>query len=741
MEEHYGDYLSGGSGKDLNVIKNAEGRKSEADNPLAYIANMAQGAILSGEKNVTKQHFYRLVEGNDKAPVAISEIWEVKNPQGVWEIATPDLTGARLDEIADIVHTFNEDMRNLQQNGDARIAQYQSSYRFPFEQKAHREEHIVPVNIGGQRKLIYILADPRVAQALNGKLVNDGTANTFKLGRQALNVMSTFATSYSPEFILSNTSRDTLFANSNIASKENAAYFGKFTKNQAKAAQILSIPNLFSEYYNGTWDKSNYYRRMFAEFMDNGGRTGFIAMSKVEDMKKQLEKELTPNSTNEEVARKVGDFLKVVPGWVEAVNARSENLNRFATYLTSREMGRSEQRSASDAKEVSVNFNRKGAGSATGGVTGAVASYFRNNMMFFNAGMQATELMYRNLSKDKKTAAKTVAFQALVPMTGSAIWAALMTLGDDDKYSQIPHWDRRNNVCIPLKDTYIKIPLPVELRAFWGMGDIIAGAIDKKLQTGDNVMYELASQAASVMPLDVMGQNQEQLTKWWHVVEALSPDFVNPVFQANRNMTWNGRPIERDDDFLPAYEKAFANTPTLLVEMSKYAHAKTREGEHTAQDTDLTGWQISPGIVHHFLGSYLTGIYSLTLKTASAGTDIANGEFNVARTPFVSRVLGSYKTGEGSAVIRAKYYKYKKEYDEVAREYNNMANRTNELAMQELLNSARYKRHLVAKGYMGFISKLQELNNQATDPEAKKEISALIDNAMADIVEATDSIE
>ena len=61
--------------------------------------------------------------------------------------------------------------------------------------------------------------------------------------------------------------------------------------------------------------------------------------------------------------------------------------------------------------------------------------------------------------------------------------------------------------------------------------------------------------------------------------------------------------------------------------------------------------------------------------------------------------------------------------------------------MQELLNSARYKRLLVAKGYMGFISKLQELNNQATDPEAKKEISALIDNAMADIVEATDSIE
>ena len=49
-------------------------------------------------------------------------------------------------------------------------------------------------------------------------------------------------------------------------------------------------------------------------------------------------------------------------GRFDEYNRAVENCARFAAFMTSREMGRSIDRAIYDAKEISVNFNKKGSG-------------------------------------------------------------------------------------------------------------------------------------------------------------------------------------------------------------------------------------------------------------------------------------------------------------------------------------------------------------------------------------------
>lgn len=47
---------------------------------------------------------------------------------------------------------------------------------------------------------------------------------------------------------------------------------------------------------------------------------------------------------------------------ISFMNRCAENVSRFTTYQTSREMGRGISESVRDAKEVTVNFNKKRCG-------------------------------------------------------------------------------------------------------------------------------------------------------------------------------------------------------------------------------------------------------------------------------------------------------------------------------------------------------------------------------------------
>ena len=109
------------------------------------------------------------------------------------------------------------------------------------------------------------------------------------------------------------------------------------------------------------------------EYVLNGGRTGYTHLVELKEVQKRIEEEIAKDRIKRPSA---------VLRMFEMGNAIAENTTRLATYITSREMGRPVSRAISDAKEVTVNFNRKGSG-ALG------ADEMRKSFLFFNVAVQA----------------------------------------------------------------------------------------------------------------------------------------------------------------------------------------------------------------------------------------------------------------------------------------------------------------------------------------------------------------
>ena len=78
------------------------------------------------------------------------------------------------------------------------------------------------------------------------------------------------------------------------------------------------------------------------------------------------------------------------------MNRSAEDTTRFMVYMTSRQMGRNVARSVWDAKEITVNFNKKGSG-------GLGADFMNFCYIFFNAAIQSManfgRLMYHHPAK------------------------------------------------------------------------------------------------------------------------------------------------------------------------------------------------------------------------------------------------------------------------------------------------------------------------------------------------------
>lgn len=142
----------------------------------------------------------------------------------------------------------------------------------------------------------------------------------------------------------------------------------------------------------------------------------------------------------------------------------------------------------------------------------------------------------------------------LVPMINNAIIEMLIGDGDDDMtdeermewrkkmdaYDNLPEWVRRNNFCIWIGgERFITIPLPIELRAFYGMGEMWYQAgkgnmngIDGKVNT-KKVSVDMVNQLTELLPINPLGGNGDALS-------VIVPDAGKPLYQAFTNRDFLG---------------------------------------------------------------------------------------------------------------------------------------------------------------------------------------------------------
>ena len=360
-------YLTHGDSAFNAPIKTAKGRSSKADNPIAYMQAMAESAIMQGNRNVlVKQKMLNFVRNHPSDLASVSDVWlQYDSVADEWKPVFPDNIDANdsASVVAKKMEAFEDKMKQMAEKHPDLVQRSNEAPDIPYKvvEKGQLNEHQVLVKQNGKSYIITVNGNPRAAQAANG-LTNPDTDLTGAVGKvfegaEALNrQLSSLYTTLNPDFIGSNYVRDALYSNTMVYVKEGAKYGGSFNLNFAKY-NPAEMANLYARYNKGSLDTSNETHRLFLEFMQNGGETGFVNLKQIEKRKSEIAKAIKRDGRIS--AAQIWGGLSDA---VDFANRAVENSARFAAYVTSRKSGRSVGRSVYDAKEISVNFNRKGSG-------------------------------------------------------------------------------------------------------------------------------------------------------------------------------------------------------------------------------------------------------------------------------------------------------------------------------------------------------------------------------------------
>lgn len=716
-----------------SVLKSAKGRKSIPDEIFATIGNMAESAIMQGNRNMMKQSFMSMVINHPTDIATLKKAWYVYDAvKDEWNISMPDIQESdNAETIAEKLKNHEEQMKQLKENGLATQKPNGLNINYRIN-KNNISQHVVQVKNGGKDYVIYINGNPRAAQAING-LTNPNVEQNpiFRSIATANRWLAANFTTRNPAFVLSNLVRDLIFSNVAVSIKEDGKYSSRFRKNILKAMPVV-LRNLNGNPNNTEAD------RYFQEFIENGGETGYMHLNDVEKYKKKVRKELSKINGEMGSAKMAMDFAI---DRLEDFNRWAEDISRFTTYMTSRQMGRSITESVNDAKEVTVNFNKKGAGYKTGGFFGMTSGIFRNLYLFFNASVQSLTNFKRLYDKQPvKFYSALGGFMSagfLMPMINNVLYS-IFGGGDDDPYNDLPEWVRRNNLCIYTgNDTFLTIPLPIELRAFYGLGDyayqITTG---KEKPSATNIAKGTVGQIADLLPLNPTGNEG---------LKTFMPDIMSPIFEAYVwNQDFTGKPVAKISPFNerdPEWKRVYKGTSGWLVDTSKFLN-DISNGSGPGSEFRKGFIDFNPAKVEHLLESYFGGM----AKTFNqAGKTIYYGgkslieqqkdeDLVMRNVPIVNRFLNTVDERNAFSGINTEYFNLRDEMDQFKYELNGVKKSGNKDEYKEMLNSDLYDKYQKYKPYQ---KKLKKLNDMAKEyqGEDRKEIEDMIIETRRELLE------
>lgn len=795
-EDTYGYITEQGDPKSYigSTIMRARGHKYLSEtNVLAQIGAMGNRAIKNGGMNAIRQAFARFARNNSgNNLITETSVWYEKDPRtGIVYERYPDIPeDATADEINQIVADFNTDMKAKSAQGLASKVYRRGSIGYKFQRAENKSQHIVDVKIAGRTHSFIINGNPRAAQALNGLLENSGAKGIMKPLSSISRMMAQLCTSYNPEFVMRNIMRDAEFASSNVTSKEGARYGALWAKYYAqlglyKGASNISFKDLsgttglglFAKYRNGTLDTSDKVQRYFKEFMENGGETGWVQIKNMQDWTKEYKKDVkSERSKIDKGGAALRDFFF---GNLANINEVAENIARFATYCASRDSNRSIIRSVYDAKEVSTNFNRHGSGDAiksfkngemTGGKAAArwaygfTASYLRHCSMFFNAGIQSTNLLVKNL---KNHPVGTSINMLAIPFALGALAALgnnVLIASEDEKdrkgvkdpYGELPDYVRRNNLCIYKGGgQFVTIPLAIELRAFYGLGDLAAGLTFSPNVSGQkNPALDAVGCMSQLVPvMDYLGNSSAGKEPLNETIKAISPSALSPFVEWELNTDWKGAPIERRGDWnenSPAWQRAYKGVPDGYMAVNKWVNAQTNDvakGNEDMLGNSFLDMVTNPSMLNHYIGGIGGGASTFTERAIGV---IKHGKDTETKDiPFLRSLL--YTPSEQSSLQRtkSKWYNYKDEMEKTMANVDRLKSKnvpidkriSNIDEYYHFQNSKEAAKVRIIELAEKQMKRWKKLRDKSSDTESINFANQNIDRIMMDAVDELDRLE
>lgn len=640
------------------------GSNEKVTNILAHIAMQREAALTRGEKNTVVKKLYLMAAQNPD-----EDFWSIDNPPKIKTI-DPNTGFVRVGVDPAYKHLPN----------------------------------VVMVRIAGQdQAIIFNEHNPqavRLAEAMKNLDVGDLHV-VLGLAAKGTRWFASVNTQYNPIFGLINFARDVQSGLLNLST----------TELKGKTREVAShIPEALRAIYRerrGKSARNAEWARLWDEFQDVGGTTGYRDLyADAQDRAKSLEKDLAALDRGE-----VSKAAHAVVDWLSHYNETMENSVRLAAYKVAIDQGMSKERAASLAKNLTVNFNRKGRQAREIGALYA----------FFNAAIQGTARMAETLQGP--LGKRIIYGGVLLGVVNTLIGMAAMGGGDDgepDNWEKVPQFIKERSIIIPLgREDYLSIPMPLGFHVLPNIGRL---AVEFALGGSDKTAGRQLGRL-----LQVLADAFNPLGGAQNLGQVVAPTVIDPAVALMQNRDWTGKPIYRETnsplDPQPGHRMAkdSASTPSRLV-----AEAINRITGGTEYRPGA--WSPTPDQLDYVIGQLTGGLGRELLKVnQTIASTVTGDELPPYKVPLLGRLYGNTRGPAGQADL---YYENVKTLNELENEYKGRArnNQDPHSLMQEeplarlvpMANSSEaavrrlreYRRNFTERKPEGYQDKVREIDTK-----------------------------
>jgi len=606
--------------------KRAFGSFKEVADIFANIANQRERAIVRAEKARVGTALYGLAIMNPNP-----DFWLPVNPDAIKN------EKALFAELRKLGISEADATNIIQEPQTAVLDPDTGTVTYKVNPILRNSPNVFAIRINGQERFIFFNAsDPRAMRMVQAIKNLDAEEMGWALGNAAkvTRWIASVNTQYNPVFGAYNFIRDTLGAQFNLST---TAIAGK--QAQVTAGVFPALMGIYSDLRAARAGKGvakGEWAKLWEEYQQEGGATGYRdQFSKNRSDQNVIEKEMR-NLEKGNIKKGVA----AVFNWLSDYNDAMENAVRLSAYKVAIDQGISKEQAASIAKNLTVNFNRKGERAQQMGALYA----------FYNASVQGTTRLAETL---RGPAGKKIVAGGLLLGSVQALALAMMGFKDDEP----PEFIKARNLVIPFPDgRYIAIPMPLGLHIIPNMGRITTEMV---MNGGKNVGKKSLNLTGVLMdafnPIGNAGLS----------MQSLSPTMLDPIAAIIENKDTFGRPIAKEDratNPTPGYTRARETASYLGKELSYFLNLASGGTKYQKGIVSPT-----PDQIDFLVGQATGGVGREISKVEQTVTAAVTGEeLPTHKVPLVGKFYGDIK----SQATQANRF-----YDNITR----MANYENEI--------------------------------------------------------------
>lgn len=690
--------------------RRATGSERKVVDIFANVIMQRERALVRGEKNRVATALYGLALQNP-------------NPQ-YWLAVNPDAAHSKKKVAQELVDMglSPTDAEGIMKEPSQKIVDSQTGLVATRVNPVLRSaDNVLGVRINGKDRFIFFNTKNdrglRMARSLKN-LDADQLGRTMTMLAAATRFMASMNTQYNPVFGIYNFLRDV----------QGGAIQLSNTPIADKWKDVLSPANLAGAmkgiYQTLRTDRARGQQLMtpwadlWIEFQREGGQTGYRdVFSRTQDRVNALEKELKKMGES-----KTTKAALAAPRWLfdflSDYNETLENTVRLTAYKAALDKGLSKEQAASIAKNLTVNFNRKG----------QVATQVGAAYAFFNSSMQGTARLLQTAAKMKKPgditglslskAGKYVVYGGLLIGTIQAMLLAAAGFDDEEP----PDFVKDRSLIIPDllsgSGKYIAWPMPLGYHVIPAFSRILTEwAIAGGKDPGKRVAHLAGLLMDAFNPIGNAG---------WSM-QSLAPTLFDPLVALKENTDWTGKKIAKKDfnelDPTPGYTRAKQNATWFGKQLSYYLNLAS------GGDKDKPGIiSPTPDQIDYLIGQVAGGVGREVMKATKTAEALRTGEelapYNI---PIVGRFYGDTKAGYAES---ARFYKNLEEINILENQLQGRQKRREGSIPEFVKENPKVRLAAAAHGIERNIQTLRKQRDTLIEKDAPKERIKAIENRM-----------